>query len=111
MEYTFDGAVSVEFPELESRPVMRQTFMLVGIGVTLDTAPTTSEELLLSTVSTENDTELEVVKRDLSSPAVMDWLHLIDDGPLPLPQNRVARLVYPNTDTREINITFIGYWI
>ena len=103
--------ISIEFPTPAERPVMRQTFMLIGVGVTIDTAPTTSEDFLLSMVrSGDFPTELEVVKRDLSSPAVVDWLHLIKDGPVPLDQETVARVVYPNTDENEVNITLLGYW-
>ena len=107
-----DTNISFQYPEPEQRPVMRQTFMLVGFNVTIDAAPTTSEEALLQLiVGGDYPKELEVIKRDLSSPAVEDWLHLIDDGPITLDQKTMARITYPNTDENELNITFLGYWI
>ena len=114
MAQTFESSstnISFEYPLPEERPINRQTFMLVGFGVTLDAEPTTSEEMLLSFVkSGDYPSELEVVKRDLSNPAVTNWLHLLNQGPVPLPQDTIARVVYPNTDENEVNITLLGYW-
>ena len=107
-----DQNIMFDFPPVDDRPINRPTFMLVGLGVTIDVAPTTSEELLLSKIKGgDYPSELEIVKRDLSSPAVMDWLHVIRDGPIPLDHETIVRVVYPNTDENEVNITFEGYWM
>ena len=99
-----------EFPG-SPRPMSNPTFMLVGIGVVLDVASSTSEEMLLSIVTSgDYSSELEVVKRDLSVDSVTDWLHVIRDGPIPLPQEKIARVSYQNTDENEVSVTFLGYW-
>ena len=111
MIYQFEGEVFAEYPKEGQRPSMRQTFMLIGIAVTWETAPTTVEdiELLLVVDDKVQDTPL-VHKIDPSVRSATDWVHTVADGPVALPNGLTSRVTYPNTDATIVKVMFLGYW-
>jgi len=110
--YEFSRAVSVEYPAEDDRPKMRPTFILEGIAVTWNTAPTTTEEMTLSLEITANGIvmEPEVISYDPSEDSAVSWIHMIADCSIPLPVGAVAKVVYANTDSRVVKVGFLGYW-
>ncbi|MXV76389.1 hypothetical protein F4Z99_19220 [Candidatus Poribacteria bacterium] len=112
MVYEFEGAVSVEYPAEVDRPKMRQTFILEGIAVTWDAAPTTSENIRLSLELHGEGVSMEplVVSFDPSDESATSWVHMIADCSIPLPVNTRAKVEYTNTDATLVKVGFLGYW-
>ena len=110
MNFQFNGAVDVSYPG-ESRPEYRPTFMLQGIAVTWNTAPTTSEELELLIVVPDFDNH-EFLIRDIdpSAESLTSWFHTIAGGPIAIPVNEDVKITYPNTDTNMVTVKFVGYY-
>ena len=110
MNFQFTEAVDVSYPD-ETRPGYRPTFMLQGIAVTWDTAPTTSEELqLLIVVPDFNSHEFLIRDLNPSTDSLTAWFHTIPAGPIAIPVNEVVKVTYLNTDRNTITIKFVGYY-
>ena len=79
--------VSFEYPIEDGRPVMRPTFMWVGVAVLWSSAPVTSEDIDLFLISDSDLGEQRTLLHsiDPSDESATDWVHIIGDGPIPLP--------------------------
>lgn len=111
MQFEFNGAVNAQYPKEKDRPLTNQTFMLSGIAVTWDTAPTTSEGITLKLVTSPPvSAEPLVVELNPSTDSVTSWVHKIAEGPIPLPDDMLAKVEYANTDGNMVKVVFLGYW-
>lgn len=111
MIFQFGERVLAEYPEDAQRPVMRPTFMLVGIAVTWAAAPTTSENLDIKlVVASDIDDKIVLVSIDPSAKSLRWWVHIVPDGPVPLPHGVTAEVAYTNTDAEVVKVTYLGYW-
>ena len=111
MIFQFEESVLAEYPEDAKRPVMRPTFMLAGIAVTWAAAPTTSENIDLKlVVASDIDDEIMLVSIDPSDDSLTSWVHIVPDGPVPLPPGVTAEVTYMNTDAEVVKVTYLGYW-
>ena len=110
MNFQFEGAVDVSYPD-DTRPAYRPTFMLQGMAVTWDTAPTTSEELqILIVVPDFNSHEFLIRVLDPSTDSLTAWFHTIPAGPIAIPVDEVVKVTYLNTDSNTVTIKFVGYY-
>ena len=106
------GAVDIEFLDTNERPYERRTFMWCGAAVHWSTAPTTSENLVLSLKAIGTVAAIFEVKAvDPSTGSLEDWTYTFDGSPIPIDADMLAKITYPNTDGATIDVAFLGYWL
>ena len=100
---TFTGAVSARF-EIEKHFGMRSA-SIRQVLVNFSAAPTTSEVIILRTGGTEMPAPVELRREDPSDDSLTDISWEFTEG-FPLGEDEYLEVVYPNTDSGTIQVTF-----